>query len=268
MSTSPTPLHPVSLVGAGPGAADLLTVRALQRLQQADVVLYDLLVSPEILALLPKNCERICVGKRSSRHTLPQAEINRLIVAQARLGRRVVRLKGGDPFIFGRGGEEMQELAAAGIPCEVVPAVTAAMGAAAASGIPLTHRDHAQMVSFVTGHRRMDDGAAKLDWIRLLNAESTLVIYMGLGEATRIAAELMEHGEHAADTPMAIVSSATTPQQHIVHTTLGELPQALQDERLVSPALLIIGSVTTLHEELYPLIVQAQAMRPAGSTSE
>lgn len=251
----------VALVGAGPGDPDLLTLRAIKRLQTADVVLYDLLVSEAILALVPPGCERICVGKRSSRHTLPQEETNRLIVEKALMGLRVVRLKGGDPFMFGRGGEEMQELAAAGIACEVVPGITAAMGAAAATGIPLTHRDHAQMVSFVTGHRKQDSSA--LDWVRHLSPTSTLVVYMGLGEAPRIAQELMAHG-HEAATPVAVVASATLPGQKVVVTSLGGMAATLQQAALESPALLIIGSVVQLHESLHPLIRQAAALADAA----
>lgn len=232
----------------------MLTLRALKRLRHAHVVLYDLLVSEEVLALLPPDCERICVGKRANRHTLPQHEINQLIVAKARQGLRVVRLKGGDPFMFGRGGEEMQELAAAGIACEVVPGITAAMGAAACTGIPLTHRNHAQMVSFVTGHRKQD--SATLDWVKQVSPQSTLVVYMGLGEAPRIAHELMTHG-HPGSTPLAIVASATTPRQQVVLSTLATLGATLQHTPLQSPALLVIGSVVTLHQQLYPLIEQA-----------
>lgn len=251
----------VSLVGAGPGDPELLTLRALRRLQQAQVLLYDLLVSQEILDLVPEGCERICVGKRASRHTLPQEETNRLIVQKARQGLRVVRLKGGDPFMFGRGGEEMQELASAGIPCEVVPGITAAIGAAASTGIPLTHRDHAQMVSFVTGHRKQD--CTELEWVRHLSPTSTLVVYMGLGEAPRIARELMANG-HAADTPVAAVASATTPQQQVVLSTLAGLEATLASSGLASPVLLIIGSVVTLHAELYPLIAQARQQASAA----
>ena len=244
----------VSLVGAGPGDPDLLTVRALKRLRRADVVLYDFLVSDAILALAPAACERICVGKRASKHTLSQMQINQLIVAKARQGLRVVRLKGGDPFMFARGGEELQELARAGIAYEVVPGITAALGAAASTGIPLTHRDHAQMVSFVTGHRKQD--STSLDWVRHLSPHSTLVVYMGLGEAPRIARELMAHG-HAADTPLAVVASATTPEQRVLVSTLASVQGDLQSAGLASPALLIVGSVVNLHADLSPLIVQA-----------
>ncbi len=250
----------VSLVGAGPGDPDLLTVRALRRLQQADVVLYDFLVSDQILALVPPQCERICVGKRASRHTMPQEDINRLIVAHAQRGQRVVRLKGGDPFLFGRGGEEMQELARAGIACEVVPGITAAIGAAAYTGIPLTHRDHAQMVSFVTGHRKMD--ASDRDWVRMLSPASTVVVYMGLGEAPRIARELIESG-HAGTVPVAIVAHATQASQQVVLTTLQEIETCLATHSVQSPALLIIGSVVTLHEELAPLIARAASLAQA-----
>ena len=245
----------VSLVGAGPGDPELLTLRALRRLQGAQVVLHDLLVPEEILALVPSGCERICVGKRASNHILPQEQTSRLIVAKARAGLRVVRLKGGDPFLFGRGGEEMDELARAGIACEVVPGITAALGAAASTGIPLTHRDHAQMVSFVTGHRKQ--GLDALDWVRQVSPQATLVVYMGLGEAPRIARELMVAG-HASDTLVAVVASATTPAQQMVCTTLAGLEATLAEAALQSPALLIIGSVVSLHAQLGAVLAGAE----------
>ena len=244
----------VSLVGAGPGDPELLTIRALKRLQQAQVLLYDFLVSPNIVDLAPASCERICVGKRASNHTLTQAEINQLLLDKARQGLRVVRLKGGDPFMFGRGGEELQELARAGIACEIVPGITAALGAAASSGIPLTHRDHAQMVSFVTGHRKQD--SSNLDWVQHLSPHSTLVIYMGLGQAPRIARELIAYG-HLPATPVAAIAHATTAQQQVLISTLANIEADLQAAKLQSPALLIVGSVVQLHSALYPLIQQA-----------
>ena len=244
----------VSLVGAGPGDPELLTIRALKRLQQAQVLLYDFLVSPGIVDLAPASCERICVGKRASNHTLTQTEINQLLLDKAQQGLRVVRLKGGDPFMFGRGGEELQELARAGIACEIVPGITAALGAAASSGIPLTHRDHAQMVSFVTGHRKQDSN--NLDWLQHLSHHSTLVIYMGLGQAPRIARELIAYG-HLPATPVAAIAHATTAQQQVLISTLANIEADLQAAKLQSPALLIVGSVVQLHSALYPLIQQA-----------
>ena len=253
--TSPQPKPPlVSLVGAGPGDPELLTLRALKRLQQAQVLLYDFLVSPAIIELAPATCERICVGKRASNHTLTQNQINQLLLEKAQQGLRVVRLKGGDPFMFARGGEELQALARAGIACEIVPGITAALGAAASSGIPLTHRDHAQMVSFVTGHRKQDSN--NLDWIQHLSPHATLVIYMGLGQAPRIARELITHG-HPPSTPVAAISQATTAQQHVLISTLANIETDLQTANLQSPALLIVGDVVQLHSTLFPLIAQA-----------
>ena len=237
----------VSLVGAGPGDPELLTVKALKRLQNADVVLYDFLVSQAILDLLPSHCERICVGKRANRHTLPQEDINRLIVQYAQSHKKIVRLKGGDPFMFGRGGEEMQELAAAGIACEIVPGISAALGAAAYSGIPLTHRDHAQMVSFVTGHRKADDVTQQRDWTHLVSPASTLVVYMGLNDAAQIAAELMAQN-FTGNTPVAVVAHATLPSQQVLISTLAQLEKDIAAAKISSPALLIIGSVVQLYE--------------------
>lgn len=241
------PLATVCLVGAGPGDPELLTVKGLRRLQQADVVLYDHLVDPAVVALTSPTAWRIDVGKEASRHTLPQAEINTLLIRQARQGRRVVRLKGGDPFLFGRGGEEVQALAEAGIRCEVIPGITAACGAAARGLIPLTHRDYAQGVSFVTGHRR--DGEDELDWARHTGAEETIVVYMGLAEAERICAELMRHGRPGS-TPAAVIERATTPQQRIVSGDLATLPELIHAAGVRPPALLIIGEVVRLHPVL------------------
>nr|WP_294864843.1 uroporphyrinogen-III C-methyltransferase [uncultured Pseudogulbenkiania sp.] len=242
----------VCLIGAGPGDPELITVKGLARLQRAEVVLYDHLVDPAVLALASPSAWRIDVGKEASRHTLPQGEINALLIRQARQGRRVARLKGGDPFLFGRGGEEVQALAEAGIPCEVIPGITAACGAAARGLIPLTHRDHAQGVSFVTGHRR--DGEDELEWTRHTGAEETLVIYMGLAEAARICAELIRHGRPGT-TPAAVIERATTPQQRIVSADLATLPERIAAAGVRPPALLIIGEVV----RLYPTLSAASA---------
>lgn len=235
----------VALVGAGPGDAGLLTLRALQLMQQADVVLYDYLVSDEVLELVRRDAERICVGKRAGDFCMPQEEINQRLIAHARQGQRVVRLKGGDPFIFGRGGEELQAVAAAGIPFQVVPGVTAAAGATAYAGIPLTHRDHAQSVTFITGHARR--GGGDLDWPALAAGRQTLAIYMGLMKAADISRQLILHGR-SADTPVAVISSGTLACQQVYIGTLKQLDILAQQAS--TPALLVIGEVVTLHDEI------------------
>jgi uroporphyrin-III C-methyltransferase/precorrin-2 dehydrogenase/sirohydrochlorin ferrochelatase len=237
----------VSLVGAGPGHPDLLTFQALRLMQEADVVLYDNLVSPEIVKLARRDAARICVGKKADHHLLPQEEINRLMIELARAGKAVLRLKGGDPFIFGRGGEEIERLSEAGIPFQVVPGITSAAAAACCAGIPLTHRDHAQSVTFVTGHRRA--GQAELDWPRLTGDTETVVIYMGVQEAPAICRQLIAHGR-APDTPVALVESATTDRQRIITGTLSSLPVRMERSSVKPPALIIIGSVVSLHEKL------------------
>lgn len=247
----------VMLVGAGPGAADLLTVRASRILSQARLLLYDHLVSPDILQLAPQGAELICVGKERSRHTLPQAAIIELMVSLARSGRSLVRLKGGDPYIFGRGGEEAQGLAAAGIAFEVVPGISAAQGAAAWAGIPLTHRDHAASVVFATGHRRDDGGEDDgrtggrddLDWSLLARPHQTVVIYMGLGTLPRVCSQLIAHGL-PADTPAAIVERATCPGQRTIVGDLRSLSSLAALHGVQSPALVMIGSVVSLHAQL------------------
>lgn len=241
------PAGAVYLVGAGPGNPDLLTFRALRLMQQADVVLYDNLVAPALLELVRRDAERIFVGKQRANHTLPQEDINALLLRLAQEGKRVLRLKGGDPFTFGRGGEEIALLAAHRIPFEVVPGITSASGAAAYAGIPLTHRDHAQSVVFVTGHKK--DGSILLDWPALTRDGQTVVIYMGLTMAEELCAAFIGHGK-SASTPAAVVEHATTPQQRTVIGTLETLPALIRANSISSPALIIVGEVVSLSAQL------------------
>ncbi|MGC6389804.1 siroheme synthase CysG [Ewingella sp. S1.OA.A_B6] len=235
----------VTLVGAGPGDAGLLTLRGLQVMQQADVVLYDYLVSEEVLDLVRRDADKICVGKRASSHSAAQDDINRLLVKLAQQGKKVVRLKGGDPFIFGRGGEELQALKAAGIPFQVVPGVTAAAGATAYAGIPLTHRDHAQSVVFVTGHCRPEDNGVQ--WETLAKGKQTLAIYMGTLKAAEISQQLIAYGR-AASTPVAVIGRGTRADQQVLTGTLANLEHLAQ--QAPTPALLVIGEVVALHSQL------------------
>jgi uroporphyrin-III C-methyltransferase/precorrin-2 dehydrogenase/sirohydrochlorin ferrochelatase len=233
----------VSLVGAGPGDPELLTIRALRCLEQADVIFYDNLVSPAVLALARRDARRVYVGKRAGLPVTRQAAINELLLEEARAGRRVVRLKGGDPFIFGRGGEEIASLADEGIAHEVIPGITAALGCAAYAGIPLTHRDCAQSVRFVTGHRQGD--IVNLDWPELARPGQTLVVYMGLLGIEEIARRLIEHGSEPV-TPLALISRGTLPDQQVIVTTLEELPMALASREIHGPTTTIIGEVVRL----------------------
>ncbi|KQA24268.1 uroporphyrinogen-III C-methyltransferase [Vibrio metoecus] len=236
----------VALVGAGPGDPELLTVKALSYLQQADVVLYDYLVSDDIMALIPTETILVCVGKRAGHHSVPQEKTNQLLVDFARQGYRVVRIKGGDPFMFGRGGEELEVLFEAGVKFQIVPGITAAAGATAYAGIPLTHRDYAQSALFVTGHLKAQ--AEDLDWSTLARGQQTLVIYMGLSNAAAIAEQLQQHGRDA-NTPVAIIERGTQTSQKVRIGTLQTLPSlAIQAQ---SPALIVVGEVVELANKLH-----------------
>jgi len=233
----------VHLVGAGPGDPDLLTMKAHRLLQRADVVVYDRLVAPEVLAMARRDAERIHVGKRSGHHAMPQAVINERLVSLARAGKSVVRLKGGDPFVFGRGGEEVEALMQAGIAVEVVPGVTAALGCAASAGIPLTHRDHAQACVFVTGH--LKDGNVELDWPMLARPRQTVVIYMAAETLPMIAGQLIAHGLPAS-TPVALIEDGTTSRERRVVGTLATIEHQASGTAFDGPTLCIVGEVVGL----------------------
>ena len=234
----------VALVGAGPGDPGLLTLRAWSLLQQADVVVYDRLVSPALLALLPAGCDRRFVGKTSGFHSLPQEQINQLLVDLALQNQRVVRLKGGDPFIFGRGAEELEFLLERGIDCQVVPGITAAAGCSTYAGIPLTHRDLAQSCQFITGHLQQD-GALTLPWQSLASGGQTLVFYMGLASLGEISRQLIAAGL-PADTPAALIGNGTRDDQQVVRGNLQQLERLARDHQLSAPTLTVIGRVVGL----------------------
>ncbi|MBY6206065.1 MULTISPECIES: uroporphyrinogen-III C-methyltransferase [Halomonas] len=238
----------VAIVGAGPGDPGLLTLRALCLLNQADCLVYDRLVSPDVMALAPQAAQRFYVGKASRCHALTQDETNQLLVRLAVTGKRVVRLKGGDPFIFGRGGEEAEMLVDNGIPFRVVPGITSAQGCSAYAGFPLTHRDYAQGVTFVTGHARAD-GSLNLDWPALASRRHTLVFYMGLTNAELIRQELLANGMPSR-LPVALIERGTTPQQRRIITTLDRLPDTIRDESLTPPTLIVVGEVVSLAARL------------------
>ena len=254
----------VYLVGAGPGDPELLTLRAARLLAQADVVVYDHLVGDGVLDLVSPSAERIYVGKERSNHSMAQEQINALLVRQASLGRQVVRLKGGDPFVFGRGGEELQALAAEGIPFEVVPGITAACGVASYAGIPLTHRDYAQSCLFVTGH--LKNGSCDLDWPALARPRQTVVIYMGLGGLAEICTQLIAHGQPPG-LPAAVVQQGTTLDQRVVCGTLTDLPAQVARAGLLSPCLIIVGEVVRLHDQLAWFNAQTRAPASTGAGS-
>ena len=251
----------VWLIGAGPGDPGLITLKAAQVLASADVVVHDRLVAPEILARLPRGAQRIYAGKQPGRHTFTQDEINRLLIRLARRGKRVVRLKGGDPFIFGRGGEEALALARAGIAFEVVPGITAATGVAAAVGIPLTHRGFAQACVLVTGSRRKGD--PDLDWKSLARPGQTIVVYMGLAGLERVSRELIAHGL-SPRTPAAIIQQGTMPGQRFVAGTLAALPRLAEQARLRAPTLIVIGKVVRLGRVLGRFISSPPAASPGN----
>ena len=237
----------VYLVGAGPGDPDLLTFRALRLMQQADVVLYDRLVAVEILHMCRQDAEKIHVGKQRNQHTMAQEDISRMLVELAQEGKRVLRLKGGDPFIFGRGGEEIAELAEAKIPFQVVPGITAASGCASYAGIPLTHRDYSQSVRFVTGH--LKNNTCDLDWESLVQGEQTLVFYMGLVGLPVICQELIKHGM-SSEKPIALIQQGTTPNQKVYTGTLTTMPDIITSNEVQAPTLIIVGDVVSLRKKL------------------
>lgn len=245
-ASHPTSLGRVALVGAGPGDAELITLKGARLLGQADVVVYDNLVGDGIIDLARASAERIFVGKMAGNHTLPQEDICQLLVDLARAGKSVVRLKGGDPFVFGRGGEEIDVLQAAGIPVDIVPGVTAALGAAAAFGFPLTHRDHAQSCVFVTGH--LKDHSVDLDWPALARPDQTVVIYMGV-TGLDIISERLQNAGLPGKTPAALVYRATWPNQRIYPGTLATLPAIATEHRVKPPTLIVIGSVVGLMKQ-------------------
>ncbi len=256
------PIGEVYIVGAGPGDPELLTFKALRLMQQADIVFYDALVSPQVLDLCRRDADKVYVGKKRSNHAVAQLGINELLINEAKKGRRVVRLKGGDPFIFGRGGEEIESLRAHHIPYQVVPGITAANAAASYTGIPLTHRDHSQSVRFVTGFLKA--GAPNNNFASFLNTDETVVFYMGLHSLARLTEGLIEAGR-SSETPIAIVSNASMPNQQVLTGTLATITELQEHNQLPTPALLIMGDVVALHHDLawYNLHHQQQSQNAA-----
>ncbi|MBB6054632.1 uroporphyrinogen-III C-methyltransferase [Tolumonas osonensis] len=257
----------VWLVGAGPGDPSLITVKGLHCIRHADVLVYDRLVCKELLAEVPAGCEMINVGKTPNNHPIPQDEINQILVAQALMGRNVVRLKGGDPYVFGRGGEEVETLAQSGIPFEVIPGITSAIGGLAYAGIPVTHRDHASSFHVITGH--LQQGKDPQDWPTLAKLQGTLVILMGMSQIETICQQLIEHGK-AASTPAAAVMCASHQVQKIAQGTLATLPQDVLREGIKSPALIVIGNVVQLQKLLQftPTVMQLDEMIDLSTLAE
>ncbi|MCW8885542.1 MAG: siroheme synthase CysG [Motiliproteus sp.] len=245
--TSESSVGEVYLVGAGPGDPELLTFKALRLMQQADVVLYDRLVSDKIVDLCRRDADRIYVGKEQGNHAVPQEDINQLLARLALEGKRVLRLKGGDPFIFGRGGEELETLAEQGIPFQVVPGITAASACSSYSGIPLTHRNYAQSVKFITG--QLKNRTTDLNWPELIHPNQTIVFYMGLHRLETICTQMIAHGK-SGDTPVALVQAGSTPEQVVLTGTLANINEKLKETPLVPPTLTIVGEVVELHEKL------------------
>ncbi|SFR50004.1 siroheme synthase CysG [Thiomicrospira sp. ALE5] len=260
-----TPTGEVFLVGAGPGDPDLLTIKALRILQTADVIVYDRLVSEEIINLTRREAERIYVGKSMSNHTLPQEQINQLLVDLAKQGKKVIRLKGGDPYIFGRGAEEQALLREHGVACTVVPGISSASGIAASTGIPLTHRDYAQSVKLVTGHTRQ--GIVDLDWDCLVDPNQTLVIYMGLSNVDIITRQLIEHGMNPA-TPMAVIENGTRANQRVLVTDLAQATEQVAQAQIQAPALMMIGKVVQCVEPSVCIDLAASAVTASESIAE
>lgn len=231
----------VALVGSGPGDAELLTIRAMRFIEQAEIAIYDRLVSEEILALLPENCERFYVGKEQAKHCVPQDKINEILVEQAKLGKRVLRLKGGDPFIFGRGGEEAEYMLEHGVSCHICPGITAASGCTTYAGIPLTHRGVAQGCTFITGHIQ-NNGQLNLPWSSLSCKSQTVVFYMGINTLPKIAEQLVAHGRDA-NTPAALIRKGTQPEQKTYRGTIGNLAELVEKHNITPPTLIVIGDV-------------------------
>jgi len=231
----------VALVGSGPGDAELLTIRAMRFIEQAEIAIYDRLVSDEILALLPENCERFYVGKEQAKHCVPQDKINQILVDQAKLGKKVLRLKGGDPFIFGRGGEEAEFMLGQGVSCHICPGVTAASGCTTYAGIPLTHRGVAQGCTFITGHMQ-NNGMLNLPWQSLTCPTQTVVFYMGINTLPKITEQLVKHGRDI-NTPAALIRKGTQPEQQTYRGTIGNLAELVKKHKITPPTLIVIGDV-------------------------